>query len=62
MSHFRRFGRRFSVPSTLEIAHELRAFPASEDANEQDLPGRAPFEEIVAHRSPLETASEGAST
>jgi hypothetical protein len=66
MTHFRRFGRRFSVPSTLEIAHELRAFPASEDANtanEQDLPKTEPGEGIVAHRSPLKTASDkGAST
>lgn len=65
MTHFRRFGRRFSVPSTLQIAHELRAFSVSEDAggaNEQNLPNTAPGQKIVAHR-PLETASDkGAGT
>jgi hypothetical protein len=65
MTHFRRFGRRFSVPSTVQIAHELRAFSGSDasGANEQDVPNTAPGQEIVAHRSPLETAPDrGAST
>lgn len=63
LTYFRRFGRRFSVPSTAQIAHELRAFSASEDArlrcaHEHGLPGTASWEEIVAHRTLLETASD----
>ena len=53
MAHFRRFGRRFSVPSTVQIAHELRAFPVNgeakvQGANEDGLPGTASGEDIVA--------------
>jgi hypothetical protein len=62
MSTFRRFGRRFSVPSTVQILHELRALSASEDArvrgaNEDGLPRTASWEDIVAHGTKLETAS-----
>jgi len=32
MDHFRRFGRRIPVPSTLQISHELRALSAKENA------------------------------
>ena len=32
MATFTRFGRRFSVPSTVQILHELRALSAIEDA------------------------------
>ena len=55
MTHFRRFGRRFSVPSSLEIAHELRALSADENARErcaeeEGLLQTASWDEIVAHR------------
>jgi hypothetical protein len=62
MTYFRRFGRRFSVPSTAQILHELRAFSASEDARmrcaeDYGLPKTAPWEDIIAHRRRTETAS-----
>jgi hypothetical protein len=62
MSHFQRFGRRFPVPSTLQILHELKVLSASEDArtrcaSEYDLPETASWEEIIAHRVRLETES-----
>jgi len=63
MTHFRRLGRRFSVPSTAQILHELRALSANEDArlrcaNEDGLPVTASWEDIVAHRKQPETASK----
>jgi hypothetical protein len=62
MTTFRRFGRRFSVPSTVQILHELRALSAREDArvrcaNEDGLPKTARWEDIVAHRTQFATAS-----
>ena len=47
MDHFRRFGRRIPVPSTLQISHELRALSAKENSrtrcSEVDgLPGTSP--------------------
>ena len=47
MNHFRRFGRRFAVPSSLQIAHELRALSAEENVRirctkEEGLPEAAP--------------------
>ena len=62
MTHFRRFGRRFSVPSTVQIARELRALSANEDArlrcaNDHGLPNTASWEDFVAHRAQLEAAS-----
>jgi len=52
---FVRFGRRFSVPSTVQIRHELRAFCAQEEIREEcalkeGLPSEAPWGEIYAHR------------
>jgi len=62
MSHFQRFGRRFPVPSTLQILHELKVLSASEDAKtrcarEYSLPATTSWDDIVAHRLQLETAS-----
>jgi hypothetical protein len=62
MRSFRRFGRRFSVPSTRQITHDLRALSASEDARmrcaeEHDLPGTTSWADIVAHRARLESES-----
>ncbi len=47
MDHFRRFGRRIPVPSTLQISHELRALSAKENsrtrcAEVDGLPGTSP--------------------
>ena len=61
MAHFRRLGRRFSVPSTAQILHEFRALSANEDArlrcaNEDGLPGTASWEDIVGHRAQLKDA------
>lgn len=49
MTTFRRYGRSFSVPSTVQIMHELRALSAMR-ASEDGLPSTASWEEIVAHR------------
>lgn len=62
LAHFRRLGRRFSIPSTAQILHELRALSANEDARmrcakDHDLPDTASWEDIVAHRAGLETDS-----
>ena len=54
MSHFQRFGRRFPVPSTLQILHELKVLSASEDAK---TPATTSRDDIVAHRLQLETTS-----
>lgn len=56
MNKFVRFGRRLSIPSTVQIRHELRAFCASEDirqecATKEGLPIGATWDEIYAHRS-----------
>ena len=63
MAHFRRLGRRFSVPSTAQILHEFRALSANEDArlrcaNDAGLPETASWEDIVGYRAQLEAASE----
>jgi hypothetical protein len=44
-----------SVPSTLQISHELRVFAAQDDARlrcvaEEGLPVTASWEDIIAHR------------
>jgi hypothetical protein len=55
MSHFRRFGRRMPIPSTLQISHELRVLSRQEDARVrcaegERLPVTASWEGIIAHR------------
>ena len=56
MNHFRRFGRRFSVPSSLQIANELRVLSADENARErcaeeEGLPQTASWDEIIGRHS-----------
>lgn len=56
MDHFRRYGRRFPVPSSLQIAHELRVLSADENARERcaeeaGLLPTASWDEIIGHRS-----------
>jgi len=58
MAHFRRFGRRMPVPSTLAISQDLKALWADETAREQcaeadGLPSAASWEEIVVRRHAL---------
>jgi len=55
MSHFQRFGRRFPVPSTLQILHELKVLSASEDAKTSAT--TTSRDDIVADRLQLETTS-----
>jgi len=55
MNHFRRFGRRFSVPSSLQVARELRVLSADENARErcaeeEGLLQTASWDEIIGHR------------
>ena len=61
MAHFRRFGRRKPLPSTLAISHDLMALWADEKAREfcaeaDGLPGAASWEEIVVRRRALAAA------
>jgi hypothetical protein len=56
MIYFRRFGRRWPVPSTLQISHELRSFSTRDDARvryaaEEGLPLTASWEEIATCRA-----------
>jgi hypothetical protein len=58
MAHFRRFGRRMPVPSTLAISQDLKALWADETAREQcaeadGLPSAASWKEIVVRRRAL---------
>jgi hypothetical protein len=51
-----RFGRRLSIPSTVQTKHELRAFCAQEDVREEcaakeALVVEATWDEIYAHRA-----------
>lgn len=62
MAHFRRLGRRFSIPSTAQILHEFCALSANEDARmrcakEHGLPETATWKDIVGHRAGLEAES-----
>ena len=55
MTGFTRFGRRMSVPSSLQIRTELRALIADEHARElcaeaEQLPDNVSWETIVEHR------------
>jgi len=55
MDHFRRFGRRMPVPSSLQVSRELRLLSAEEDARarcaeEDGLPGTAGWDEIIGRR------------
>ena len=59
MNHYRRFGRRFSVPSSLQIAHELRVLSADENARErcaeeEGLPQTASWDDIIGRHSARE--------
>ena len=63
MAHFRRFGRRKPLPSTLAISHDLMALWADEKARgfcaEADgLPNNASWDEIVVRRRALAVASK----
>lgn len=61
MAHFRRFGRRMPVASTLAISRDLRALWADEGARQQcaeadGLPSAASWEDIVVRRLALSVA------
>jgi len=63
MAHFRRFGRRMPLASTLAISHDLRVLWTDETARgfcaEADgLPNTASWDEIVVRRRALAVASE----
>lgn len=52
---FVQYGRRWPIPSTVQIKHELRAFSAEEDirvecAIKEGLPASASWDEIYTHR------------
>ena len=56
MKSFIRFGKRFPIPSTVQIRHELREFCAEETvrkvcAKAEGLSDNAPWDEIYAHRA-----------
>jgi hypothetical protein len=58
VAHFRRFGRRMPVPSTLAISQDLKALWADETAREQcaeadGLPRAASWADIVVRRRAL---------
>jgi hypothetical protein len=55
MKSFIRFGKRISIPSTVQIRRELRVFCAEEAvrkacAKAEGLQGNAPWDEIYARR------------
>ena len=58
MNQFRRFGRSFPVPSSLQVIHELRALITEENARERcaeedGLPAGATWETIIERRQTL---------
>ena len=60
MTGFIRFGRRMSMPSSLQIRNELRALVADEHAREfcaeaEGLPDDASWQTIVEHRRRIAT-------
>lgn len=64
MAGFNRFGRRISVPSSLQIRTELRALVADEHAREfcaelDGLPDGATWLDIIEHRRRLAAAPRG---
>jgi len=65
MAGFNRFGRRVSVPSSLQIRTELRALVADERARElcaelDLLPDGASWQDIIDNRQRLATAAADA--
>jgi hypothetical protein len=59
---FVRYGKRWPIPSTVQIMHELRAFSAEEDVREEcaakeGLPIAAGWDEIYAHRTAAAAAT-----
>lgn len=67
MTGFRRFGRRISIPSSLQIRTELRALVADEYAREycaeaEGLPDTASWEQIVEHRRVIAVAAASTPT
>ena len=58
MNQFRRFGRFFPVPSSLQVLHELRTLRVDENARERcaeedGLPAAATWETIIERRQTL---------